>query len=146
MNVIIVEDELAASDNLSFLLKKLDSQIEVIKVIDSVSDAITYFSENKAGFSLVFMDIHLADGLSFEIFDRVQLTTPIIFTTAYDQYAIQAFKHNSVDYLLKPINSEELEQALAKFKNTSQPVGGLNNQLEGLLQQLQVSNKKYKST
>lgn len=113
MKVVIVEDEIAASDNLTYILKSINSEIEVLNVIDSVADAIDYFS-NPTEAVLVFMDIHLADGISFEIFEKVKIEIPIIFTTAYDQYAIQAFKVNSLDYLLKPVSEEDMEGALQK--------------------------------
>lgn len=145
MKVIIVEDEIAASDQLIFLLNTIDSNIEVVKVLDSVKTAIKYFS-NISDASLIFMDIHLADGISFEIFEQVKIETPIIFTTAYDQYAIRAFKVNSIDYLLKPIDEEELSEAIQKFKNRSNEDSSLNNQIHGMLQVLQAKTKPYKST
>ena len=113
----MVEDEIAASENLSYLLKTIDPSIEILMVLDSVAGGIAYFSEQNDA-DLVFMDIHLADGISFEIFEKVVIDIPIVFTTAYDQYAIQAFKVNSLDYLLKPISEEDLEDALEKFKKT----------------------------
>jgi two-component system LytT family response regulator len=101
MNVVIVEDELAASDNLTYLLNRIDSNIKVIKVLDSVKSSVAYFSKQQTA-ELVFMDIHLADGISFEIFEQIPITIPVIFTTAYNQYTLKAFKVNSIDYLLKP--------------------------------------------
>ncbi|WP_412986648.1 LytR/AlgR family response regulator transcription factor [Pontimicrobium sp. IMCC45349] len=144
MKVVIVEDEIAASENLIYLINSIDANIEVLTVLDSVSASVEYFSKpNEA--ELVFMDIHLADGISFEIFDQVTLKTPVIFTTAYDQYAIKAFKVNSIDYLLKPINEEELDEAVNKFKQSTkeQPI---NSQIEGMLQLLQTKNKSFKTT
>lgn len=144
MKVVIVEDEIAASENLIYLINSIDANIEVLTVLDSVSASVDYFSKpNEA--ELVFMDIHLADGISFEIFDQVTLKTPVIFTTAYDQYAIKAFKVNSIDYLLKPINEEELDEAVNKFKQSTkeQPI---NSQIEGMLQLLQTKNKSFKTT
>lgn len=145
MKVVIVEDEIAASENLIYLLNTLDSSIEVLQVLDSVKSAVTYFSESSE-VELVFMDIHLADGISFEIFEQVQIKSPIIFTTAYDQYAIQAFKVNSVDYLLKPLNEEELSQAIAKFKITSKKAEPIASHIQGVLEMLETKNKSYKST
>lgn len=144
MRVIIIEDEVTASDNLAYLLKKIDTSIEVVKVLDSVKSAIMYFSET-VDVTLVFMDIHLADGISFEIFDKASIDAPIIFTTAYDQYAIKAFKVNSVDYLLKPIDQEELAAAITKFKNQTQTSNKVSNQINDVVQFLQNSSKSYKN-
>ena len=145
MKVIIVEDEIAASENLAYLLNEIDSTIKVVKVLDSVKSAVNYFSKPTDA-DLVLMDIHLADGISFEIFDQVDLKIPVIFTTAYDQYAIKAFKVNSVDYLLKPIDEEELSGALEKFDSQKVPVSTSNNQIEGLLSLIKNQNEQFKTT
>ncbi|PCI10181.1 MAG: DNA-binding response regulator [Flavobacteriaceae bacterium] len=145
MKVIIVEDEIAASENLAYLLNEIDSTIKVVKVLDSVKSAVNYFSKPTDA-DLVLMDIHLADGISFEIFDQVDLKIPVIFTTAYDQYAIKAFKVNSVDYLLKPIDEEELSEALEKFDSQKVPVSTSNNQIEGLLSLIKNQNEQFKTT
>ncbi|MBG6133368.1 two-component system LytT family response regulator [Aquimarina sp. EL_43] len=145
MKVVLVEDEIAASDHLTFLLNSINSDIEILKVLDSVKSVIDYFSEpNRA--ELIFMDIHLADGISFEIFDEINIKIPIIFTTAYDQYAIKAFKVNSIDYLLKPIDEDELAEALKKFKTKSGENDAMNAQMSGMLQLLQAKTKSYKTT
>ena len=114
LKAVIIEDEEHAAVKLERSLSEVDPEIEVIAKIDSVEDALSWLSKNKA--DLIFLDIHLGDTLSFEIFNRIEIRTPIIFTTAYDQYAIQAFKLNSIDYLSKPIRKEELSQALKKFR------------------------------
>ena len=145
MNVIIVEDELAASENLSYLLTKINPSIEVIAVLDTVTATVDYFSKPHDGV-LVFMDIHLADGISFEIFDQVAIHIPVIFTTAYDQYALKAFKVNSIDYLLKPIDEEELSDALDRFEAQIQKRGIDENQLESLLQLIQKKATNFKQT
>lgn len=145
MKVVIVEDEIAASENLEFILQNIDATIEILKVVDSVKSAVVYFSKATEA-ELVFMDIHLADGISFEIFEQVKINIPIIFTTAYDQYAIQAFKVNSVDYLLKPINEEELSEAINKFKNRSKQTQHLDSHIQGMLDLLKIKNKAYKTT
>ncbi len=145
MKVVLVEDEITASDQLTFLLHAIDPNIKVLKVLDSVKTAIEYFSSTHEA-SLIFMDIHLADGISFEIFEKVKIETPIIFTTAYDQYAIKAFKVNSIDYLLKPIDEDELSEAIQKFKNRSNEDDSLNNQIHGMLQLLKAKTKPYKTT
>lgn len=114
MKVVIVEDERLAAEKLERLLDQINSDINVLKVLESVEESINWFSENPVP-DLIFMDIQLDDGISFEIFDAIKIKTPIIFITAYDEYAIRAFKVNSVDYLLKPIEQSALENALQKF-------------------------------
>lgn len=113
MTTIIIEDEKPAA---RLLQRKLDKQnIEVGVMLHSVSEAIEWFSKNEHP-DLIFLDIQLSDGLSFEIFEKVDIKSAIIFTTAYDEFALRAFKLNSVDYLLKPIDEDDLEQAVSKFK------------------------------
>ena len=115
MRVVIIEDETAAAQNLSAILRKVVPDMEIVATIDTVVDSVEFFT-SAPQLDLVFMDIHLADGSSFRIFDSVDIATPIIFTTAYDQYAIEAFKVNSIDYLLKPINEEGVVRAIEKWK------------------------------
>jgi DNA-binding LytR/AlgR family response regulator len=114
MNVIIIEDEKPAARRLGRLLAELG--VEVSTMLHSVDESIAWF-QNHSHPDLIFLDIQLSDGLSFEIFDVVEVNSAIIFTTAFDEYALQAFKLNSIDYLLKPIDDEELEQAVKKYKN-----------------------------
>lgn len=114
MNVIIIEDEKPAARRLGRLLGDLD--VAVSTMLHSVDESIAWFQDNEHP-DLIFLDIQLSDGLSFEIFDVVDVKSAIIFTTAYDEYALQAFKLNSIDYLLKPIDDEELESAVKKYKN-----------------------------
>ena len=115
MRVLIIEDETAAAQNLSAILRKLFPDVEILDVIDTVVDSVEYLRANPV-LDLVFMDIHLSDGESFRIFDSVKVTSPIIFTTAYDQYALEAFKVNSIDYLLKPLNEAEVQRAIDKWR------------------------------
>jgi DNA-binding LytR/AlgR family response regulator len=115
MKVVIVEDERLASKRLEHLLKIVEPGVEVLHILESVDDAVNWFSQNSKP-DLIFMDIQLDDGISFEIFDAVKIDAPVIFTTAYNEYAIRAFKVNSVDYLLKPIEQEALASAIEKFK------------------------------
>lgn len=114
MKVIIIEDEKPAARRLNRMLTDLD--IEVDTMLHSVNESIAWF-QNHEHPDLIFLDIQLSDGLSFEIFDAITIKSAIIFTTAYDEYALKAFKLNSIDYLLKPIDDEELEQAVQKFKD-----------------------------
>lgn len=116
MRVVIIEDETAAAQNLTAILRKAHPDIEIVATIDTVIDSVEFFRSTPT-LDLVFMDIHLADGSSFRIFDSVEVGTPIIFTTAYDQYAIEAFKVNSIDYLLKPINEEGVKRAIDKWQH-----------------------------
>lgn len=116
MKALIIEDEKAAVRNLTALLADVAPDMEVIEALDSVADAIDWFTTHPMP-ELVFMDIHLADGSAFEIFEYMDITCPVIFTTAYDEYALRAFKVNSIDYLLKPIGEEDMRAALAKLKH-----------------------------
>ena len=113
MKVIIIEDEKPSARRLQRMLEK--NGLEVQTMLHSVEAAINWFQHNTHP-TLIFLDIQLSDGLSFEIFETVKVTSAIIFTTAYDEYALQAFKLNSIDYLLKPIDDDELQQAITKFK------------------------------
>lgn len=118
MRVLIIEDETAAYENLCDMLHSIDSSIHIAGNTEGVAQSVRWLQANPQP-DLIFMDIHLSDGSAFTIFDMIEVTTPIIFTTAYDQYAINAFKVNSVDYLLKPIKSHELEASIAKFRKFS---------------------------
>lgn len=113
--VVIVEDETAAAVNLRSMLHGIEPTTEVVAILESVEEAVEFFS-SKVEADIIFMDIHLADGDSFRIFRSVDIDIPIIFTTAYDQYAIEAFKVNSIDYLLKPFKEEDLRRALNKLR------------------------------
>ncbi|MCF2875790.1 MULTISPECIES: LytR/AlgR family response regulator transcription factor [unclassified Tenacibaculum] len=144
MNVLIIEDEQAAAENLKYLLKEIDPSITVETVIDTVVDAVDFFNKEHS-IALAFFDIHLADGISFEIFEKVQVNVPIIFTTAFDEYAIKAFKVNSVDYLLKPIDEEELKDAIDKYKSTRQ-ASPINEQFQQMLQLIKSEQKSFKNT
>ncbi len=115
MKLLIIEDEPASAQRLKKLATEIEPGIEVLEILDSISSSVEWFKTHTEP-DLVLSDIHLADGLSFEIFKQIQVACPVIFTTAYDQYAIQAFKVNSVDYLLKPIKKDELAEAIKKFK------------------------------
>ena len=125
-NILIIEDEIVAAQHLQRTLAQLSPQFNVLAVIQSIEESVEYFSNSTPSSAdpypdLCFMDIHLADGLAFHIFGQVDITCPIIFTTAYDQYALQAFKVNSIDYLLKPIGLDDLRRALDKLENLTSP-------------------------
>lgn len=118
MKALIIEDETAAAINLEALLRKVEPSLQIEAVLESVGESVEWLSSHPMP-DLIFMDIHLADGESFRIFDRVEIDCPIIFTTAYDQYALEAFKVNSIDYLLKPITQNDLQRALDKLHRLS---------------------------
>lgn len=123
MKTLIIEDEKAALRNLKAAMKEVDIQFDIIGETDSVTGTLEWFASHPMP-ELVFMDIHLADGSAFGIFDHTDITCPIIFTTAYDEYALQAFRVNSIAYLLKPISSTDLQKAIDKLKI----FGGSNSQ------------------
>ena len=114
MRYIIIEDELIAANRLKKLISTLRPDYKHVLTVDSIESACISLPVLK--FDLAFLDIQLADGLSFEIFDQIAMKKPVIFITAYNQYAIKAFKTNSIDYLLKPLDQEDLEQAIVKFE------------------------------
>lgn len=120
MRILIVEDETAAYENLVDILAEIDLGVQITGYTESISQTVHWLQENPAP-DLILMDIHLSDGSAFSIFKAMEVETPIIFTTAYDEYAIDAFKVNSIDYLLKPIKVDELRNALEKFNKLKQP-------------------------
>ena len=129
MKTIIIEDEKPAARLLQRKLEKLNVRVEVM--LNSVQEAIEWFSSNEHP-DLIFLDIQLSDGLSFELFEKVEIKSAVIFTTAYDEYALRAFKLNSIDYLLKPIDEEELVVSISKFKShfIKSKEGNLNSQID----------------
>lgn len=141
MKVVIVEDEELAAEKLQGLIRNAAPDCEVIQILESVEEAVNWFSANPAP-DLVFMDIQLDDGTSFEIFEEISIEAPIIFTTAFDQYALRAFKVNSVDYLLKPIDKDELARALMKFKKIYNKNGDFEAKVSRVIEQL---SHKYKT-
>lgn len=144
IKALIVEDEKPAAEHLQKLLHECDHDVHVLHRTDSISQTIAWFHGHPSP-DLLFLDIQLADGLSFEIFKHLDIECPVIFTTAFEEYAIRAFKTNSIDYLLKPIGIEELNFALGKFKGQivkDSPHGVLSSKVEALLRML---NHPYKS-
>ena len=121
MNVVLVEDELSARRRLKHLISRCRPDVVVSAELSSVEDAVAWFSTGQSA-DLIFMDIQLTDGISFEIFEEVAVRTPVIFCTAYDEYALRAFKVNSVDYILKPIEETELQAAIEKYEETHRAV------------------------
>jgi two-component system LytT family response regulator len=143
MKILIIEDEPLVAKDLQNLLKRVEPNAIIETVLSSVESSKKYFADNKQP-DLILSDIQLSDGISFDIFEKLHLTCPIIFTTAYDDYAIRAFKLNSIDYLLKPIDGNELSAALAKYKSlTTENI--LTEQLKSMISNWQqVPHKKYK--
>ena len=114
MRILIVEDEELAFNRLAGLIREIQSDIEIHGPLDSITETVKHLTVN-TNYDLIFLDIQLADGKSFTIFEELKIVTPVIFTTAYDEYALQAFELNSIDYLLKPVNREKLKQAIDKL-------------------------------
>lgn len=141
MHILIIEDEPRAASQLQNMLKACNFDYQLLGIIDTVEDAAIWFQEHNAP-DLVFMDIQLADGLSFEIFQKASVEAPIIFTTAFDQYAIQAFKVNSIDYLLKPIQKDDLNLALDKFVKSKTSATVDPAVLKQLLGSMQTTHKR----
>ena len=142
MKAVIIEDEWAAAEALEELIGEVDPGIGIVGRLQSVEESVDWFNTHSAP-DLVFMDIHLADGSSFTIFDRVTISCPIIFTTAYDQYALRAFEVNSVDYLLKPVDRKHLERAIGKLRTarTSPELADANASLiEKLVSQMRQTS------
>lgn len=138
MKILIVEDETAAYESLIEMLKEVDATIQIAGCTESVEQTFHWLQSNPEP-DLILMDIHLSDGSSFLIFEHIKIETPIIFVTAYDEYAIEAFKLNSIDYLLKPIKTEELKRAFLKFsKWTRRDVAAYLNNIAHL-----VPNQRY---
>lgn len=142
IKVVIIEDELPAATRLFKLIHELEPEVALIATLESVSSAVEWFNNNAAP-DLVFSDIQLSDGISFEIFKNTSIHCPIIFTTAYDQYALDAFKVNSVDYLLKPVKKDALKTALEKFNKTHRPQPFID--IEKLLHSYKAPTADYKN-
>jgi DNA-binding LytR/AlgR family response regulator len=142
MKVVIIEDETPAANRLARMLETIDGDIHVVKRLDSVESSVKYLSSANE-VDLIFMDVQLADGLCWDIFQQARLAPPIIFTTAYDHYTLKAFKVNSLDYLLKPIDEGELQQAVEKYKQLYHRADeGISEKIGKLLQELGVTRYK----
>ncbi|MEQ9425562.1 MAG: response regulator, partial [Cyclobacteriaceae bacterium] len=142
MKVVIIEDEAPAFRRLQKILEEVDSSIEIIEVIDSVEEAVKWI-QNHHEPDLFFMDIQLSDGISFDIFDQIKINKPIIFTTAFDEYMLKAFKVNSIDYLLKPIKKEDMAKSLRKFNELRNHYTGVD--IGEIVRNIHLAGKDYKS-
>jgi len=144
MKVLIIEDEAPAFRRLEKILLELDPTIEIVEVLDSVEDSVKWINNHQQP-DLALMDIQISDGISFQIFDRTTVKFPVIFTTAFDEYLLRAFKVNSIDYLLKPIKKEELESAITKYKNLKAAFCTGQPDLTNLLKSISLTETRYKS-
>jgi DNA-binding LytR/AlgR family response regulator len=142
MQVVIIEDEAPAANRLSKMLQRIDHEINVVNKLDSVEASVQFFNSS-AQVDLVFMDIQLADGLGLDIFQQTEVKAPVIFTTAFDQYTLKAFKVNSIDYLLKPIDEKELANAVKKYRKLyPKEENDLSKKILKLVQEMNVANYK----
>lgn len=142
MRVLIIEDEIPAANRLAKMVQSIVDEAEIVKKIDSVETAVK-FLDSAENIDLIFMDIQLADGLSFDIFQQSKVKAPVIFTTAFDQYTLKAFKVNSIDYLLKPIDEKELEQAIEKYKQLyDKKENGLSEKILKIVQEMNLTRHK----
>ncbi len=145
MKVLIIEDEAPAFRRLQKILDEVKPGIEIVDVIDSVEDSVKWLNNHHAP-DLIFMDIQLSDGISFEIFEHIKITNPVIFTTAFDEYMLRAFRVNSIDYLLKPIKTEELSNSLKKYEEIRSAFVKEDRQdINTLIQHIKLDDKKYKN-
>jgi len=143
LNILIVEDEPEAAARLSTLLRELKPDTKVVGSLDSVKSAVKWISENPSP-DLIFMDIQLADGLSFEIFEKADIKAPVIFTTAYNEYALKAFKVNSIDYILKPLDKDEVAAAFRKYENLTGQAQSREKMIDSIGTAMQMLTKRYK--
>jgi DNA-binding LytR/AlgR family response regulator len=144
MDILIIEDEVHAAQRIETLIRELEPTARILAKLDSVKKAVSFFNSNSLP-DLVLMDIQLADGISFEIFEKATVSSPVIFTTAYDEYALKAFKVNSVDYILKPVDKDELSNALQKFREIRRNVSSEKLMLDNIHQAVAMLAKKYKT-
>lgn len=144
MNIVIIEDEELAARRLEGMINSFDPAISVLAKLESITEAVEWFRTNPEP-DLIFLDIHLEDGLSFEIFEQVQIKSPIIFTTAYDEFAIRAFKLKSIDYLLKPLTQEDLNNAITKYRDWNNSMKSVID-VSSLYELISISRQpKYKT-
>ncbi|MGE5439519.1 MAG: LytR/AlgR family response regulator transcription factor [Bacteroidota bacterium] len=144
MKVLIIEDEVLTSRRMKQLIESADESVEVVATLDSIEASVEWFSGNPHP-DLIFMDIQLSDGLCFEIFNRISIDSPIIFTTAFDEYAIQAFRVNSIDYLLKPVKAEDLKRSLEKFNRLKSHALPAAKEIQEVLKKIGLNQQVYKT-
>ncbi|KAF2336842.1 LytR/AlgR family response regulator transcription factor [Flavobacterium daemonense] len=146
MKIVIIEDELLVAEDLASNLKQIKPDIEIVSILSSVKEAIDYFSKNSQP-DLIFSDIQLGDGLSFDIAKVISIEVPVIFCTAFDEYALEAFRINGIEYILKPFSAESLEKALLKFQNMQKVMAGsIALKYEATIATLEAKNKNSSGT
>ncbi len=146
MNIVIIEDERLIAEDLKDILQRVNPQIHILASIDSVADALDFFSANTEEIDLIFSDIHLGDGLSFEIFMEHTIEAPVIFCTAFDQYAIDAFKMNGIDYILKPFSVDIISNSLERYNNLSKAIIQSNVNISKVIDLVRSSTKEKNQT
>ena len=148
LRIVLIEDEPVTARNLAHMLQTLDDTIIIVAMLNSVEEAVSWFKASDDQYDLAFMDIRLADGISFDIFKRAEVNRPVIFVTAYHDYAIDAFKNNGIDYILKPFDGQEVKRALHKYTNLIRPSGHGNDGVKfvNLLNQLDSGIKVYRKS
>jgi len=145
MNIVIIEDERITADELAGTINNLEPEAKIVTILSSVKTAVAYFQKNESP-DLIFSDVQLGDGLSFEIFKAVKISAPVIFCTAYDEYALNAFKTNGIDYILKPSTSQTIADALAKYRSLRETFGGKIQRYDSILDALiKRESSKYAS-
>ena len=144
MNVVIIEDELQATQRLENLIRSIEPDVVVLDRIDTVKRAVEWFNQNQSP-DLVFMDIQLADGISFMIFEQCKVKAPVVFTTAYDEYALKAFKVNSIDYILKPVDRDELKASFEKYRDLRSNDNHTETILNNIGEAMKMLTKKFKT-
>lgn len=144
MRILIIEDESQAAKRMQSLVKEVMPSAEIVGTLDTVKKSVHWFQSNEAP-DLTLLDIQLADGISFQIFEQCEVKCPVIFTTAYDEYALKAFKVNSIDYILKPVDKEDLAAAFAKLKKVAPAAATAQIQLGNIEQAIRMLTKKSKS-
>ncbi|HCN50375.1 MAG TPA: DNA-binding response regulator [Chryseobacterium sp.] len=147
LHIVIIEDEAATARNLEYILKEINPEIQIVKTLQSIVEAIDWFTLDDGDFDLIFSDIRLSDGLSFEIFKQINIRKPVIFVTAYNDYAIEAFRNNGIDYVLKPFDTKEIQRTLLKYDIliADNSKNGQDKK-PSLLQELQNTTKPYRKS
>ena len=146
LRIVLIEDEAATARNLAYILQSIDPAVRIVAMPSSVSAAVAWLKQHGEDFDLIFSDVRLTDGLSFEIFKQVHVSRPVIFVTAYHDYAIEAFKNNGIEYILKPFDDDAVRQALEKYlRLTTSPAQPTDlTRLATVLEQLNASSRSYK--
>ncbi|PUZ26110.1 DNA-binding response regulator [Chitinophaga parva] len=147
LRIVLIEDEAATARNLEYIIREIKPDLEIMATLQSVTEAVNWLTEHHNSYDLIFSDIRLSDGLSFEIFRQTDISKPVIFVTAYSDYAIEAFRNNGIDYILKPFDEEEIRRAFLKYNTLIVPDIEMERaRMASLLQQLRSATKTYKKS